>query len=219
MTQASLFPATTATPAASGRAGPWSEGLPPVCTYLPDWLGLRECDEFARRCRELRPRRVRLRMYGRDVERPRATAWLAENGRDYLYGGAAEPCRGWPGWAADLAGRIAAESAWAACRAANGVLLNFYESGADRVAWHADDEPEVDQDAPIASLSVGAARRFHVRRASDHTRRYRLVLEPGSLLIVPAGFQRDFEHAVPPERNVGPRWNLTFRVYRAGRAR
>ena len=214
MTQVPLFPEAGAAAPPPPASGGWIEGLPPACTYLPGWLGPRECDELVRKCRDLGPCRARLRMYGRDVERPRATAWLAENGRGYVYGGAAEPCRGWPVWAADLAGRIAMESAWAGGVAGNGVLLNFYESGADRVAWHADDEPEVDQDAPIASVSLGAARRFHVRRAADHAERYRLALEPGSLLIMPAGFQRIFEHAVPPEKSAGPRWNLTFRVYR-----
>ena len=92
---------------------------------------------------------------------------------------------------------------------ANGVLLNVYESGKDHVAWHADDEPEVSQDAPIASLSLGAARRFQVRRTVDHAERFRQELEPGSLLIMPKGFQMEFEHAVPAVQSVvGPRWNL-----------
>ena len=129
MTQVPLFPEAGAAALPPPAIGGWIEGLPPACTYLPSWLGSRECEELVRKCRDLGPCRARLRMYGRDVERPRATAWLAENGRGYVYGGAVEPCRGWPVWAADLAGRIAMESAWAGGPAGNGVLLNFYESG------------------------------------------------------------------------------------------
>ena len=196
-----------------GRRG-WNEHLPPQCVYNRDWLDHVVREEVTRRCRDLEPSRARVRMYGRSVLRPRATAWFAANGCDYVYSGTRECCRGWPQWIADLAARIACSPAWDGALPANGVLLNVYESGKDHVAWHADDEPEVSQDAPIASLSLGAARRFQVRRTVDHAERFRQELEPGSLLIMPKGFQMEFEHAVPAVKSVvGPRWNLTFRVY------
>jgi alkylated DNA repair dioxygenase AlkB len=40
----------------------------------------------------------------------------------------------------------------------NSLLLNRYRTGADRMGWHADDEPELDAGAPIASLSLGVSR-------------------------------------------------------------
>ena len=214
MRQASLLPGLERNDRSSAGSRGWNEQLPSHCSYVTNWLDKAEQEEITRRCLDLKTCRARVRMYGRSVVRPRATAWLAANDRDYVYSGTTERCRGWPQWIADLADRIARSPAWSGAAPVNGALLNVYESGKDHVAWHADDEPEVSQDAPIASLSLGAARRFHVRRTVDHAERFRQELEPGSLLIMPPGFQMEFEHAVPAAPGVsGTRWNLTFRVY------
>ena len=148
---------------------------------------------------------------------------MSENGRPYSYGGSTDESVGWPDWVRDLAGRIAVHPVWlfpGASRAVpNVVLLNVYADGQDHVDWHADDEVEIDQRSPIASLSLGWVRRFQVRparRPSTGVRRARTVLlEPGSLLVMPPGFQGDWHHRVPRESAAGVqrRWNLTFRVY------
>lgn len=41
-----------------------------------------------------------------------------------------------------------------------GVLLNHYQDGDVKLGFHADDEPIIVPDSPIASVSLGAARRF-----------------------------------------------------------
>ena len=43
------------------------------------------------------------------------------------------------------------------------LLLNRYRHGLDRMGWHADDEPELPPDHPIASLSLGASRSLRFR--------------------------------------------------------
>jgi alkylated DNA repair dioxygenase AlkB len=47
------------------------------------------------------------------------------------------------------------------------VLANQYRDGRDSMGWHADDGPELSPDPVIASLSLGAERRFDLR--NKHT--------------------------------------------------
>ena len=45
----------------------------------------------------------------------------------------------------------------------NSVLINYYRDGKDRVAWHSDDEKELGINPVIASVSLGAERKFKFR--------------------------------------------------------
>jgi alkylated DNA repair dioxygenase AlkB len=99
----------------------------------------------------------------------------------------------------------------------NSVLLNRYASERDSVSWHSDDEPEMDSDHPIASLSLGAAREFLVRPVTSNKIASKkevqsYVLTSGSLLVMPPGFQQRYRHCVPKSRTpCASRVNLTFR--------
>jgi alkylated DNA repair dioxygenase AlkB len=94
----------------------------------------------------------------------------------------------------------------------NSVLLNRYANEQDSVSWHSDDEPEMDSDHPIASLSLGAAREFLVRPIAKKKEVQSYVLTSGSLLVMPPGFQQSYQHCVPKSRTpCATRVNLTFR--------
>jgi alkylated DNA repair dioxygenase AlkB len=94
----------------------------------------------------------------------------------------------------------------------NSVLLNRYANAGDSVSWHSDDEPEMDSEHPIASLSLGASRAFLVRPITGTKAVQTYVLTSGSLLVMPAGFQQIYEHCVPKSQTLcGSRVNLTFR--------
>lgn len=100
----------------------------------------------------------------------------------------------------------------------NSMLANLYRTGADRIGWHADNEPELGYEPLIASLSLGAERRFDLRRRDDHAKVARINLEHGSLLIMAGGTQRNWQHSIAPVRaNIGERINLTFRLTLPGR--
>ena len=87
----------------------------------------------------------------------------------------------------------------------NFVLLNRYRDGADSMGWHTDDETELR--GPVASLSLGATRRFHLREGRS-ARTQHIDLEHGSMLIL--GHRTS--HALPKtKRKLGERINLTFR--------
>jgi alkylated DNA repair dioxygenase AlkB len=92
------------------------------------------------------------------------------------------------------------------------VLLNRYANEQDSVSWHSDDEPEMDSDHPIASLSLGAAREFLIRPVTSKKEVQSYVLTSGSLLVMPPGFQQRYQHCVPKSRTpCASRVNLTFR--------
>jgi alkylated DNA repair dioxygenase AlkB len=94
----------------------------------------------------------------------------------------------------------------------NSVLLNRYANEQDSVSWHSDDEPEMDSDHPIASLSLGAAREFLVRSITSKKALQSYLLTSGSLLVMPPGFQQRYQHCVPKSRTpCATRVNLTFR--------
>ena len=99
----------------------------------------------------------------------------------------------------------------------NSVLLNRYRSGADSMGWHADREPELGKEPVIASVSLGAARRFDLQH-----NKLRVVqsyqLKGGSLLVMRGRTQAEWRHRVPKEPKVqGERVNLTFRFVTPGK--
>lgn len=86
-------------------------------------------------------------------------------------------------------------------------------TAATRWAGTSDDEPELGPTPVIASLSLGAQRRFVFRAKSPRGPAVlELELPHGSLLRVAGATQRLYQHALPRMARVrAPRMNLTFR--------
>lgn len=147
------------------------------------------------------------RIYGRDIPMPRQICMYGPWG--YRYSGVDHPPRA-------LTPRL--EAIRQRCEARTGapynsVLVNHYRSGADSVSWHSDDDYGHGPHPTIASLSLGATRRFSLRsRGPGPTERHHIDLADGSLLCMRGHSQRDWQHQVAKTRRaVGPRINLTFR--------
>ena len=151
-----------------------------------------------------------IRLFGQEFPQPRLTAWYGDPVARYAYSGLVWEPLPWLPALSDLRQRL--ETATAARY--NSVLLNLYRHGADSMGWHADDEPELGPTPTIASLSLGAPRRFRLRPrpgAGSHPP-FGLDLPGGSLLLMRGPTQRHWQHALPKTaRPVGPRLNLTFR--------
>ncbi len=63
------------------------------------------------------------------------------------------------------------------------------------------------------TVSFGQARRFDVRNKTDHTKKYSIELQNGSLLLMKGDMQHYWEHRIAKSNKVlGGRINLTFRV-------
>lgn len=94
------------------------------------------------------------------------------------------------------------------------VFLNRYDTQHDHLGWHADDSPEMSDDHPIVTVSLGAERDIWFRPISDLKAVTKLRLEHGSACVMLAGVQDTHHHRIPKhDRPCGPRISLTFRVY------
>lgn len=94
----------------------------------------------------------------------------------------------------------------------NSCLLNLYHSGAEGMAYHSDAEKMLKKDGVIASLSLGAARKFSFKH-KENKQRVDIILENGSLLVMKKGTQTNWLHRLPPTKKVSTaRINLTFRT-------
>jgi alkylated DNA repair dioxygenase AlkB len=94
----------------------------------------------------------------------------------------------------------------------NSCLLNLYHNGNEGMAWHSDDEKSLGEGATIASLSLGAVRKFSFKHKTTKET-VSVVLEHGSLLVMKDATQTNWLHRLPTTTKVSaPRVNLTFRT-------
>lgn len=150
----------------------------------------------------------RIRLFGREHASPRLSCWIGDEDAVYRYSGARFEPRPWLPELRQIAQRLRAELGVEF----NSVLANLYRDGRDAMGWHSDDEPELGPKPVIASVSLGAARRFALKHRSDPDRRLTLALPHGSLLVMAGETQRNYRHALPrTAKPVGERINLTFR--------
>lgn len=177
--------------------------------HHPGWLPAAEAEVLqAWLSREVPWTVHRLRMFGRWVDSPRLSCWMGDPGASYRYSGRSfvpEP------WHPAIHALLPALEA--ACAAPfNSVLLNRYRSGAEHMGWHADDEPELGPEPVIASLSLGAERRFLLRLRAEPAIKQEWRLGHGDLLLMRGDCQRVAQHALPKMVRVADeRINLTFR--------
>ncbi len=93
----------------------------------------------------------------------------------------------------------------------NSCLLNLYHSGEEGMSWHSDAEAELGKEPAIASVSLGAQRKFVMKHKASGEK-IELQLEPGSLLLMAGETQKYWLHSLPKTKKVKePRINLTFR--------
>ncbi|WP_133536769.1 alpha-ketoglutarate-dependent dioxygenase AlkB family protein [Tenacibaculum caenipelagi] len=94
----------------------------------------------------------------------------------------------------------------------NSCLLNLYHDGSEGMAWHSDGEKDLKKNGAIASLTLGAERKFGFKHKQTKEV-VSLVLQHGSLLVMKDETQTHWLHRLPPTKKVHrPRVNLTFRT-------
>ena len=176
--------------------------------WFPRWLDADSADRLlAQLIEEVPWEQHQVRLFGRSLPAPRLSCWIGDPDAVYRYSGTRFAPRPWTPATAEL--RDLLQRRLGLCF--NSVLANRYRNGADGMGWHADDEPELGPRPVIASLSLGAARRF-VLRSRDGAQRGELLLGHGSLLLMEGDTQARTQHALPKTaRPVGERINLTFR--------
>jgi alkylated DNA repair dioxygenase AlkB len=147
-------------------------------------------------------------IFGQRRRVPRLVAWHGDPGAAYRYSGTDHEPEPWT----PALERVRARVRELAGAEFNAVLLNLYRDGRDGMGWHADHEPELGRNPVIASVSLGAPRRFCLRHRRRMDLRIDLELPQGSLLLMAGATQHHWLHALPKtQRPVGARINLTFR--------
>lgn len=182
--------------------------------FAADWLAATEADALLASLRKgIHWETHRIRLFGRELDSPRQSCWIGDEGAAYAYSGTRFEPRPWPPELLAIRQRLESELE----REFNSVLANRYRDGRDCMGWHSDNEPELGPYPLIASLSLGATRRFVLKQRQDPSRKLELELPHGSLLVMGGDTQANYRHALPrTSRPVGERINLTFRRIVAG---
>jgi alkylated DNA repair dioxygenase AlkB len=187
--------------------------------YIRNWLPADEADSLFKRLREDTAwEQSTITIAGRPVLIPRLNAWYGDPGASYRYSGTTFEALSWITELAQLRSRVqstATNFVELAKFEINSALLNLYRNGEDSVGWHSDNEPELGPMPQIASVSLGASRRFVLKHRRDKQGKIELELASGSLLLMLGDLQEHWLHGVPKTRRpVGERINVTFRQVR-----
>jgi alkylated DNA repair dioxygenase AlkB len=167
------------------EAGAWLD-------YVPGWLRGHEAI-FEALSSSVRWRQERREMYEKLVDVPRLYAVLPEDGAGHPI---IETMR-----------RALSERYGEAFER---VSLAYYRDGRDSVAWHGDYVARNLPEALVATVSVGAPRRFSMRPKGGG-RSLSLSLGWGDLLVMGGTAQRTWQHAVPKVARADPRISIMFR--------
>jgi len=153
----------------------------------------------------------KIKFYGKESLVPRLESWHGDEGMSYTYSGIKMDAKP---WTKNLL--MIKESIEPIAKTTfNSVLINYYRDGKDRVAWHSDDEKELGKNPVIASVSLGAERKFKLRhkKYKENQLQHEVFLQSGSLLLMSGSTQHHWLHEIPrTAKPIGPRINLTFRV-------
>ncbi len=134
-------------------------------------------------------------MYERTVAVPRLIAGLPNDG---------------PGHPALEEMRAALGRRYGAAFVRTGLAL--YRDGNDSVAWHGDYVArELPTDALVATVSLGAPRRFLMRPAEGGGASVAYTLGWGDLIVMGGSCQRTWRHCIPKVRHAEPRMAVMFR--------
>lgn len=179
-------------------------------TFYRNLFDVQESNEiFHILLNEINWRQDKMKLYGKEINLPRKTAWYGDRGKSYTFSGIHLNPEPWTSTLLQVKQRIeeVAEVEF------NSVLLNLYRDGNDGISWHTDAEAELGENPVIGSVSFGGARRFMFRHRQDPDLKAEVELTHGSFLLMASETQHFWQHQVPKtSRKVEPRINLTFRL-------
>jgi len=147
-------------------------------------------------------------IFGKHFITKRKAAWYGDLDFSYTYSNTTKQALPWTKELSEL--KLLVEDLTGT--SFNSCLMNLYHNGDEGMAWHSDDEKSLGKDSCIASLSLGAERKFIFRHKKTRET-VSLVLDNGSLLVMKEATQSNWQHSLPKTKKVTqPRINLTFRT-------
>lgn len=149
-----------------------------------------------------------MKMYGKQLDFPRLTAWYGEEGKFYTYSGLKNIPQPFTGLLLKLKQAVESKTALFF----NSALLNLYRSEKDSMGWHKDDEIELGINPVIASLSFGETRNFQFKHKTVPKTTQTIQLPNNSLLLMQGATQHNWLHQIPKSsKPAKARINITFR--------
>jgi len=146
-------------------------------------------------------------LFGKKIITKRKVAWYGDSGIEYTYSNTTKKALIWTKELREIKLLIEEQIG----STFNSCLLNLYHSGEEGMGWHSDDEKELEKNGTIASVSLGAERKFSFKHKKDQTT-FSILLENGSLLLMKDEIQSFWQHKLTPTKMVkSARINLTFR--------
>lgn len=146
-------------------------------------------------------------VFGKAIVTKRKVAWYGDSDYSYTYSNSTKQALAWTKELLGLKHMIENVTG----SNFNSCLLNLYHNGNEGIAWHSDDEESLGRNNNIASLSLGAERKFLFKHKLTK-QIVSILLEHGSLLIMTGSTQTNWLHSLPKSKRIlQPRINLTFR--------
>ncbi len=179
-------------------------------TYFPNFIATEKASDYFETFQQnILWKQDDIKVFGKIYKQPRLTALYGEKDKSYSYSNITMHPTPFTEELLEIKRKIEEN-----CNAKfNIVLLNLYRDGSDSNGWHSDDEKELGKNPVIASVSLGAKRKFQLRNKRDKTLRCSIELTHGSLLLMKGPTQHFWHHQVPKtKKGMLPRINLTFRV-------
>ncbi len=147
-------------------------------------------------------------IFGKYIQTKRKVAWYGDSAFSYTYSGIQKTALPWTSELLELKHHCEDISG----ETYNSCLANLYHDGKEGMAWHSDGEKDLQPNGAIASLTLGAERKFSFKHKVSKEK-IDIVLEHGSLLVMKGTTQTNWLHRLPPTAKVStPRINLTFRT-------
>ena len=177
--------------------------------YYPDYFSKADSDRYLDiLVNSIVWRQDSMKMYGKEINFPRLTAWYGNGDKSYTFSGTTLPAKVWTPELLEIKSKIDAIGKVDF----NSVLLNRYRTGDDWISWHQDNEKELGKNPVIGSVNFGATRKFQIRHLQTKEK-LEIELRHGSLLVMTGALQHNWQHQVPKtKKQIGERLNLTFRV-------
>lgn len=181
-------------------------------TYFPNFLDTESANNYFKKLREeVSWQQDDIKVFGKTYQQPRLTALYGNNSQSYSYSSITMQPKEFTEELKELLAMVAKKSSlyFTTC------LLNLYRDGKDSNGWHSDDEKALGKNPPIASITLGQPRFFHLKHKTKKELKHKILLENGSLLLMTGPTQHFWKHQIPKTaKPIGERINLTFRIIR-----
>lgn len=151
-------------------------------------------------------------LFGKTHVTTRQIVWMGDSDASYQYSGHTRQAIAWTDSVFHVKHHVEQQLLKIGIHANfNSCLLNYYPSGDEGMGYHADDEKELGDQPIIASLSLGATRKFVFKHKKTQDK-VELYLESGQLIVMHGDTQKYWKHSITKTKTVDEgRISLTFR--------